>query len=590
MINLIKETTSQILREHYNLEISQNNINISQTKPEFDGDYTIVVFEFTKFIKSNPAQIAELIGNELQHKIIDIINFNVIKGFLNIKLSNKYWLSVNKNFKIANFINAQNSSKIIVEFLSPNTNKPLHLGHVRNALIGESLSEILKFTSNQVSKVCLYNNRGIHICQSMLAWKLWNKDKTPQQVNKKGDHFIGDLYVQYHNGLKKEINEIVASGKTEDEAKNISVLANQTKELLRMWEKKEQETVNIWKKLNDWVLEGFNETMQKLGISFDKFYFESDIYEQGKNVILDQLNKKVVYKKADNSISIDLTDCGLDEKVLLRADGTSVYITQDIGTIIDRYKEFTFDKHIYVVGNEQEYHFKVLKEILHKFGYDWYDKLVHYSYGMIELPEGKMKSREGKVVDADDLIEEMIETARQMSEERSKIENMSKEELDENIRKIALGALKYHILKIDPKRNIMFNPAESIDFNGNTGPFIQYTCTRINTLINKYTGNLSDVNNYNETIEILPIETKILRELSSYTQVVSDAADTLNPALIANYLYNLAKMFNNFYQEIPIFKEEIEDKMKFRIKLSNNVADTLKKGLNLLGIEIPTKM
>jgi len=583
----VKNALEYFIKENFNYELELNKIQIIYTKPEFNFDYTILLHNLSKLLKINPLELGKQLGNFLINQKLNVEEYSIIGGFLNIKMSNNYWIEtlIKNNQKIENQF-----KKIVIEFLSPNTNKPLHLGHIRNMLIGDSLSRILKNANNEVIKVCLFNNRGIHICQSMLAWKLWNKGVTPQNLNKKPDHFIGDLYVQYHKNFKLEIDSLMQQGLSKEEAVKESKLNKQVIEMLNNWEANDKETIEIWNLLNSWVYEGFETTLKSLKIEFDNFEYEHQIYKLGKEEILKNLEKGIVYKKNDGSIAIDLKDANLDEKILIRSDGTSVYITQDIGTIIQRNNKYNFDDHIYVVGNEQDYHFKVLKEIIKRFGYDFYDKLLHYSYGMIELPEGKMKSREGKVVDADDLIEQMIETAKQMTLEKGKMNDIEQKEFDENIKKIALGALKYHILKIEPKKNIMFNPEESIDFNGNTGPFIQYTATRINTLIEKSRLTNNELNFSNKELELNNIERNLIKELNKYNEVCQESASTLNPALIANYLYNLSKMYNNFYQEIPILKEEKENKKIFRLILSKKTFETLKLGLNLLGIEIPTRM
>lgn len=587
MLNYINQVVASIIIEKYQISLEPRDISSTYTKSDFDADYTIVVHNLSKLLKASPLELGNFIGNYLLTKIKEIDSFFVVGGFLNIKMSNFYWIKSLYNNQLPS---NNNPKRIVIEFLSPNTNKPLHLGHIRNVLLGDSLSKILKYNNNEVIKICLYNNRGVHICQSMLAYKLWNDRITPEEKQQKPDHFIGDLYVQYHQNLKKDVESLMQKGLSKEEALKESKLNKQVVDMLNKWEKDDIETVEIWNKLNNWVYNGFETTLKELSIEFDIFQYEHELYKLGKEKILENLSKEIVYKKTDGSVAIDLNESNFDEKILLRADGTSVYITQDIGTIIERYNKYRFDEHIYVVGNEQDYHFKVLKEIIRRFGYSFYDKLHHYSYGMIELPEGKMKSREGKVVDADDLIEEMIQTAKEMTLEKGKMNEIEEDEFNKNIKKIALGALKYHIIKVDPRKNIMFNPQESIDFNGNTGPFIQYTCTRINTLIekSKLESNKLVIDNYD--IEIEKIERTIIKEICKFKEVCEESAKTLNPSLIANYVYNLAKIYNNFYQEIPVLKEENNIKKNLRVFLSKRTLETLKTGLYLLGIEVPSRM
>lgn len=587
MLNNIKNSVASFINEKFQTNTKSDEISLIYTKSDFDADFTIVVHNISKLLKISPLEISNKIGDFLMSKLDDISSFSVAGGFLNLKMTNSFWIKYLKN---VNRTIEKDTKTVIIEFLSPNTNKPLHLGHIRNVLLGDALSRIIKYNKNEVIKICLYNNRGVHICQSMLAWKLWNYGVSPEMIQKKPDHFIGDLYVQYHKNLKEELDSLMNKGLTKEEAIKESELNKQVVEMLNKWEAGDKETVAIWSKLNNWVYEGFEETLKALQIEFDLFQYEHELYKLGKEKILENLNNKIVYKKDDGSVAIDLSDSKLDEKILMRSDGTSVYITQDIGTIIERYNSFHFDEHIYVVGNEQDYHFKVLKEIIKRFGYNFYDKLFHYSYGMIELPEGKMKSREGKVVDADDLIEEMIQTAKEMTLEKGKMQELEEDEFNNNIRKIALGALKYHIIKVEPRKNIMFNPEESIDFNGNTGPFIQYTCTRINTLLDKSGIEKHKIPEYTENIELFSIERIIIKELSKFVEICKEAETTLNPALIANYIYSLSKLYNNFYQEITVLKEEDINKKNFRLYLSIKTLEILTKGLYLLGIEVPSKM
>jgi len=587
--NTIKVNLIKAVSHLYSVDLDDKLLNISKTKPEHEGDFTLVVFPMVRLLKKTPEIIANELGNYLVNNVHDLSSFNVIKGFLNIKISSQYWLNYSKEFDYHDLVPDNNTiEKIVIEFSSPNTNKPLHLGHIRNNLLGVALSNILKFVKNDVNKVSLLNNRGIHICKSMVAWEEWGNSVTPEQAGKKGDHLIGDFYVLFNTKFNEEISELMASGMTKEEAINNSTLLQRAKNLLKRWERGKKEVVDVWKKLNDWVEEGFNITYKELGVEFDKVYYESDTYLKGKDSVVRQMSTGIVKLNDDGSTSIDLTDVGLDEKILLRSDGTSVYITQDIGTAIERYEEYNFDKQIYVVGNEQIYHFKVLKQVLNKFGYDWYNKIDHFSYGMVELPEGKMKSREGTVVDADDLIAEMVKTAKEKTLELGKLQDATEQEIDEISKKIAMGALKYFILKVDPRKNMLFNPNESIDFNGNTGPFIQYSYTRIYSLLKKATKE--DFTKDYSIIKISQKEIDLIKETYLFSTLVSDVAKNLNPAAIANYLYNLARMFNNFYHEMPILKLDDEIKKAFRLKLSENIAVVIKTGLSLLGIEVPSRM
>jgi arginyl-tRNA synthetase len=590
---IIAKSCKQAFDKLYGKELKINNFYPVNTKKEFTGDYTIIVFPLLSYAKEKPEVLAEKLGNYLKDNLDIITDFNVVKGFLNLTIDKKYWASYSQNFTLESLIDIDldNIENIVIEFSSPNTNKPLHLGHIRNNLLGVSISNILKFVGNNVHRVSLLNDRGIHICKTMLAWEKFGNKITPQKAGKKGDHLIGDFYVSFEKEYRREVQNLIDNGMTEEEAIQNSELLNGAKKLLKKWERGNKNVLETWKLLNSWVIDGFNKTYKELGVEFDKIYFESDTYLKGKDIVMRELSKGTVKLNPDNSVSIDLSDVGLDEKILLRSDGTSVYITQDIGTAVQRFEEYNFDKQIYVVGNEQIYHFKVLKEILKKFGYDWYDRIIHFSYGMVELPEGKMKSREGKVVDADDLIQEMYDTARKKSEELGKLDDLPKEEADEMIKIIAMGALKYFILKIDPRKNMMFNPEESIDFNGNTGPFIQYTYTRINSLIRK--AKEAGIEWEGETeanIEILDKEVQLIKEIYNFKTIVKDSARVLNPASIANYVYNLAKLFNSYYQETTILKANDQATKKFRLHLANNVAITIKTSLKLLGIDVPKRM
>jgi len=588
----ISKVTMQIFNEYYSADLTQKSFVYTQTKKEFEGDFTLVVFPLISFAKTNPENLANTLGNELLNRCRYISSFNVVKGFLNLKLSDDYWSDYSNSLTDESFINlVDQPDEIIIEFSSPNTNKPLHLGHIRNNLLGVSISNLLKFVGHNVTRVSLLNDRGIHVCKSMLAWEEWGNKLTPALAGKKGDHLIGDFYVLFDKKYKEEINALVDSGLTKEEAAKQSELMAKAQKLLKKWERGKKEVIDNWKLLNSWVIDGFNETYKKLGVEFDKIYYESETYLKGKDIVLKELSKGNVKLNEDGSAFIDLSDSGLDEKILLRSDGTSVYITQDIGTAVERYKEYTFDKQIYVVGNEQIYHFKVLKEVLKRFGFDWSDKIEHYSYGMVELPEGKMKSREGTVVDADDLIQEMYDTALEKTKELGKLEELSKDEVESTIMTVAMGALKYFILRVDPRKNMMFNPKESIDFNGNTGPFIQYTYTRINSLLEKGEDvNFKLLDDNNASISLLDKELAVIKEVYNFNSIVSDAAKNLNPSALANYAYSLAKLFNSFYQEVPILKAENEYLKAFRLKLSQNVAIAIKITLQILGIEVPRRM
>ena len=591
--DLICRKTIEAIQELYSVSVGAEVVSVQKTRKEFEGDYTIVVFPFVKYSKKDPQSTAQQIGEYLSEKLDEIVKFNIIKGFLNLTVSDTYWLNFLKTNNKADFgkNTIQKPSTFVVEYSSPNTNKPLHLGHIRNNLLGFSVSEILKYAGNKVYKVNLVNDRGIHICKSMLAWQQWGNGETPESSGLKGDHLVGKYYVLFEQHYKKERETLVANGLSDEEAAKNASLIKEAQNMLLQWENKNEGVRATWEMMNKWVLDGFDVTYKKLGIDFDKTYFESETYLCGKSIIEEGLKNKVFYRKPDNSVWIDLKDEGLDEKLLLRSDGTSVYMTQDLGTAQLRINDFNAEKFIYVVGNEQNYHFDVLKLVLKKLGKAWSDGLFHLSYGMVELPEGKMKSREGKVVDADDLIEEMIDTARKNTEELGKIEGFTKEEAEKLFYILAMGALKYFILKVDPKKNMIFNPEESIDFNGNTGPFIQYSYVRINSMLKK----AESLNILNQEIDFskLNIEEKeksLLRFAHEFPAVVAESANTLSPALIANFLYDIAKEYNQFYHDFPVLKEIDTTKAYFRIKLSEFVGLILKTGLNLLGIEVPERM
>lgn len=590
--NIISQATAEAVKALYGLDIEASKIVPQTTKKEFEGNLTIVVFPFLRASKKAPEATAQEIGEYLAANCEAVKSFNVIKGFLNIVIEPKFWNGVLKHiaetpdygFKAP----TADSQLVMIEYSSPNTNKPLHLGHVRNNLLGYSLSLIMKANGYKVVKTNIVNDRGIHICKSMLAWEKWGNNITPEKAGKKGDHLIGDFYVMFDKHFKAEVKELMEKGMSEDEAKEASPLMHEAREMLKKWEDGDENVRSVWRMMNEWVYAGFDETYKRLGVDFDKIYYESNTYLEGKEKVMEGLEKGIMYRKEDGSVWADLTADGLDHKLLLRADGTSVYMTQDIGTAKLRYQDYPIDKMIYVVGNEQNYHFQVLSLLLDKLGFKWGKDLVHFSYGMVELPEGKMKSREGTVVDADDLMDEMIETARQTSAELGKLDNCSAEEANEIARIIGLGALKYFILKVDPRKNMTFNPKESIDFNGNTGPFIQYTYARIQSLLRK----TADAGMKAEIADVEPNEKEValIQRLADFPNVVAEAGRSYSPAQIANYVYDLVKEYNQFYHDYSIMKEENEAVRSFRIKLSEEVGKVIRRATGLLGIEVPNRM
>ncbi|MDH8700866.1 arginyl-tRNA synthetase [Dysgonomonadaceae bacterium PH5-43] len=589
----------QLIQEHlehlYNVKIEESLIQLQKTKKEFKGHLTLVVFPLLKTSKKGPEQTATEIGEFLVKNEPTIATFNVIKGFLNLTIAPIYWINIlnniNETEKYGTKKADDNAPLVMIEYSSPNTNKPLHLGHIRNNLLGYSISEILKANGNKVVKTNIVNDRGIHICKSMLAWQRWGEGATPETTGKKGDHLIGDYYVKFDQEYKKELAELESTGVTKKEAEEKSALMADAREMLRKWEAGDVETVALWEKMNSWVYKGFDETYKNLGVDFDKIYYESQTYLEGKDKVLEGLGKGIFYKKEDGSVWADLTSDGLDEKLLLRADGTSVYMTQDIGTAKLRFDDYPINKMVYVVGNEQNYHFQVLSLLLDKLGFEFGKGLVHFSYGMVELPEGKMKSREGTVVDADDLMEEMITTAKETSDELGKLDGYSKEEAYEVSRIVGLGALKYFILKVDPRKNMVFNPKESIDFNGNTGPFIQYTYARIQSVLRKADSLMSALpDTVNADTPISEKEENLIHILSEFPSVVQEAADNFSPAVIANYVYDLVKEYNQFYHDFSILKEENPELQKFRLTLSENVGKVIETGFGLLGIQVPERM
>ena len=586
----LKSTIQKGLRNMYNVEI--DTVEFQATRKDFEGDITIVVFPFLKVIKTNPAQLALSLGDYLKANIPEIKNFNVVQGFLNLVLSDSYFLqNFREIYSTSHFGHSpllKNTKSVMVEYSSPNTNKPLHLGHIRNNLLGYSVSEILKASGKKVYKTQIINDRGIHICKSMLAWQRSGNSETPESTGLKGDKLVGNYYVKFDQEYKKEIKVLVAKGVSEEEAKKQAPILLEAQEMLVKWEAGDKEVVALWKKMNQWVYKGFEQTYKNLGVDFDNLYYESETYLLGKDIVADGIKKGVFFKKEDGSVWIDLTDEGLDEKIVLRSDGTAVYMTQDIGTAIMRINDHPdVGGLVYTVGNEQDYHFKVLFLILKKLGFDWADNLYHLSYGMVDLPEGKMKSREGTVVDADDLLEDMTDTAREISEELGKLEGYTASEKEALYKTIGLGALKYYILKVDPKKRILFDPVASIDFNGNTGPFIQYTFARIQSILRKadfFYGSFVEEINLDEK------EKLVLKQLALYPDIVQQAADSFSPALIANYTYDLVKEYNSFYQSIPILGSENEQQKIFRIQLSNKVGIIIKSAFKLLGINVPERM
>ncbi|MCQ2298213.1 MAG: arginine--tRNA ligase [Bacteroidales bacterium] len=595
MIELkLQQAIAETLNGLYGIEIKEENVILQATKKEFVGDFTLVVFPFVKQARKSPEMVANEVGAAVTEKVDDVKGFNVIKGFLNFEISDCYWtkfvtgLMGNEAFGLKPV--DPNAAPIVVEYSSPNTNKPLHLGHIRNNLLGWSVSQLLTANGNNVKKVNLVNDRGIHICKSMLAWMRFGNGETPETSGMKGDHLVGKYYVEFDKHYKEEVKALMAEGMEEEEAKKQSPLMLEAQSMLKRWEEGDKEIRDLWTKMNGWVYAGFDETYRKMGVGFDKIYYESNTYLLGKELVQKGLDLGVLYRREDGSVWCDLTGDGLDEKLLLRKDGTSVYMTQDLGTALLRHNDFGAEQLMYVVGNEQDYHFKVLKLILGKLGFDWADKVYHLSYGMVELPNGKMKSREGTVVDADDLIEEMEKTAEEMSREHGKNDDMDPEEQKHLYHILALGALKYFILKVDPTKNMLFNPAESIDFNGNTGPFVQYTHARIRSIVRKGLEQGINMNASVSQMQLNDKEREVIKTLHDLPSTITAAASNYSPAMIANYAFNLAKLFNSFYQDTPILKEENEMVKTFRVQLCSAVAQALKNTMMILGIEVPERM
>ena len=588
--NILAQATADAVKALYGAEVAAESIVPSTTKKEFEGNLTIVVFPFLKASHKRPEDTAQEIGEYLVANCEAVEKFNVIKGFLNITIKPSFWTSVLQSVEATENFGfkpvTDDSRLVMIEYSSPNTNKPLHLGHVRNNLLGFSLAKIMEANGNKVVKTNIVNDRGIHICKSMLAWLKWGNGITPEKAGKKGDHLIGDFYVAFDKHYKEELQQLMDGGMTKEEAEANSTLMKEARTMLKKWEDGDEEVRSLWRTMNEWVYAGFDETYARMGVSFDKIYYESNTYLEGKEKVLEGLEKGIFYRKDDNSVWADLTADGLDQKLLLRTDGTSVYMTQDIGTAKLRFQDYPIDQMIYVVGNEQNYHFQVLSLLLDKLGFSWGKDLIHFSYGMVELPNGKMKSREGTVVDADELMDEMIATARKMSEGRLK--GVPEDEMDDVYRIIGLGALKYFILKVDPRKNMLFNPQESIDFNGNTGPFVQYTYARIRSVLRKSdeADAATDITAYEPNEK----EIEIIQRIADFPSVVSEAGRTYSPALIANYVFELAKGYNQFYHDYSILKEENGVARAFRLQLSRTVADIIRRGFSLLGVEVPERM
>lgn len=594
VVTRIKEVTATAIHQLYQVELAPQEVLVNATKPEFEGDYTVVLFAFVKQLKKSP----DALGQELGQYIVDthpqlFTAFNIIKGFLNITVADNYWLQfVNEQYSNLSFGHAaQNGQKVMVEYSSPNTNKPLHLGHLRNNFLGRSIAEILKASGNEVVKTCIVNDRGIHICKSMIAWQLFGNGATPASTHTKGDHFVGDYYVKFNDEYKRQVEALKAQGKLDEEAEKTAPIMLATQQMLLDWEAGKPEVMELWRNMNSWVYAGFDTTYQRIGSDFDKTYYESNTYLLGKDLVETGLAKGVFYQKPDGSVWIDLTADGLDEKLVRRKDGTSVYITQDIGLAEQKQKEFNASQSIYVVGDEQNYHFKVLKLICQKLGLPSADGIYHLSYGMVELPTGKMKSREGTVVDADDLVEEMVNIARQKTEELGKVKDFTADELTELYDTIGLGALKFFLLRVDPKKKMVFNPEESIDFHGFTGPFIQYTHARIKSILRKAGGDaaLQTPDSQLQTT-LLPLEKELSIHLETFPAVLEDAAHEHDPSKVAIYVFNLAKIFNSFYTEHSIGNAESQEKKALRLQLSRLTAQVIKNGMSVLGIKVPERM
>ena len=585
---ILKQEIEKCLVELYSA--TEQSIQFQKTRKDFNGDITLIVFPLLRASKKGPELTAEEIGNYLKEKVTEVAGFNVVKGFLNLEITQEYWYN---QFFLAYSTNDYGTVKVdinaptfLVEYSSPNTNKPLHLGHIRNNLLGYSVAEIIKASGSNMKKVQIINDRGIHICKSMVAWQDFGNCKTPESTGMKGDHFVGKYYVEFDKQYKIEVSDLVAGGMDQKEAEKEAPIFKKAQDMLLSWEAKEPTVIALWEKMNAWVYKGFKTTYDRLGVDFDKNYYESDTYLLGKKVVDIGLEKGVFYKKEDGSVWIDLSNEGLDEKIILRSDGTAVYITQDIGTAIKRHEDFNFSSMVYTVGNEQDYHFKVLFLILDKLGYVWAKSCYHLSYGMVDLPSGKMKSREGTVVDADNLIEEMVSTAKSIAKELGKLEGMSDEDANTLYETVGMGALKYFMLKVDPRKRMLFDPKESIDFNGNTGPFIQYTYARIQSLKRKYTAKIV----LPVTVSITIKEHEIIKLLTEFPNVIQEAAANYSPALVANYIYDLVKEYNTYYQNTSILNAESEELINFRLGLSVKVGEVIQTAMRLLGVSVPDRM
>ena len=593
---LISKAAQEAVKALYGMDATEKMVQLQKTRSEFEGNLTLVVFPFVKVAKKSPEQTAQEIGEYLQQNCAAVEKFNVVKGFLNLSVGDGAWLqlleAIDKDEHFGTKQATEDSPLVMIEYSSPNTNKPLHLGHVRNNLLGWSLAQIMEANGNKVVKTNIVNDRGIHICKSMLAWLKWGNGETPESSGKKGDHLIGDYYVAFDKHYRDEIKDLVAQGMDEEKAKQEAPLIKEAHEMLVKWEQNDPEVRALWEKMNNWVYAGFDETYQKMGVSFDKIYYESQTYLKGKAKVEEGLAKGLFERHEDNSVWADLTNEGLDQKLLLRSDGTSVYMTQDIGTAEMRFQDYPIDKMIYVVGNEQNYHFQVLSILLDRLGFKWGKELVHFSYGMVELPNGKMKSREGTVVDADDLMQLMVEDALKTSMELGKFDDMSEEERNEIARIVGMGALKYFILKVDARKNMLFNPEESIDFNGNTGPFIQYTYARIRSILRKATSitSIASSASITSTASLNDKEIELIQKMNEYGAAVEQAGKDYSPSGIANYCYELTKVFNQFYHDYSILNEPDEQKKAVRLVLAKNVAKIIKSGMGLLGIEVPERM
>ncbi len=587
---IISQALEEAIRQLYGVTPSPEVLQIQETRKEFEGDFTVVVFPLLKISKKSPVETAEALGNHMVQSEERIASYQVIKGFLNLQMSGPFWMQMLEHIAYTPDYGQKDPSgkTVMVEYSSPNTNKPLHLGHIRNNLLGWSVSRIMEANGHKVIKVNLVNDRGIHISKSMLAWEQYGENETPESSGKKGDHFVGDYYVLFNDKYKEQIKALEEQGKSVEEAEKEAPLIRQAQEMLIKWEQGDKDVLDLWKKMNGWVYEGFDQTYERMGVSFDKIYYESDTYLLGKQLVEEGLKQGVFFQKQDGSVWCDLTEEGLDQKLLLRSDGTSVYMTQDLGTAVSRYDESAFNKHIYVVGNEQNYHFQVLKVLIKKLGYPWADDLIHLSYGMVELPDGRMKSREGTVVDADDLMDQMVETARITSGESAKLEDMLPEEKERLYETLGMGALKYFILKVDPRKTMLFNPKESIDFNGHTGPFIQYTYARIQSILRK-----AEERGYKARMSGRPMEETeygLIKIMASYPHVLEEAGTSYSPAQVANFCYDLAKEFNKYYHEVTVLHEEDTVLRDQRLALLKQVAGLLKRAMDILGIVLPERM